>query len=310
MISVVMATYNGEKYLLEQLDSIKDQTVSPDEVIICDDRSTDNTQTIVEDYIAKHNLEGWHFIVNEKNLGYGNNFHQAVGRATGDLIFFSDQDDIWAPDKIEIMRKIMTDHEDCALLCTDYEPYATEEAAPKVPKQISDRMPDDGKLEKIGLSARSIYIGALGCCMCVRRSFYINMAEYWFDGWAQDDRMWRLSQCVGGCYILHSNALVKHRLHGNNTSTYGKYHTVEKRVRLFKEMLEADRQMLSAVKSGDVVSKKETSILLKHIKMMELRIDLLEKRRIFNCVALLSYFRYYEKKKSYVLEMLMAIRNR
>ena len=66
MISVCIATYNGEKFIEKQLQSILDQTLSVDEVIICDDRSTDNTPNIIEDFIKKNGLEdSWSFSVNE-----------------------------------------------------------------------------------------------------------------------------------------------------------------------------------------------------------------------------------------------------
>lgn len=307
MISVVMATYNGEKYIIEQLDSIREQSLSPDEVIICDDRSSDDTINIVSQYIDKYSLRNWHFYINEENLGYGNNFHQAVNKASGDFIFFSDQDDIWALDKIEKMNSIMINNEDCVLLCTDYEPYASDGDAPTPPKQIIDRMPNDKSLVKISMTKKSIYIGALGCCMCVRKSFYDSIEQYWFDSWAQDDRMWRLAQCVDGCYVWHTNDLVKHRLHGNNTSTYGKYHTIEKRVKLFYEMKMAEEQMLHMLhdNSANDIYKK---IVVKHIKMMKYRIDMLENGHLMRCVPLVAYLGYYEKTKSYLLEPYLTIR--
>lgn len=306
MISVVMATYNGEKYLIEQLDSIRNQTVVPDEVIICDDGSKDSTKQIVTDYIARNELGNWYYSINEKNLGYGNNFHQAVQKANGDFIFFSDQDDLWVPEKIEIMVDIMKRHDDCVLLCTDYEPFASDADAPKPPKQILNRMPNDGTLEKINLSPKSVYIGALGCCMCVRKSFYDSIESYWFDSWAQDDRMWRMAQCAEGCYILHKN-LVKHRLHGNNTSTYGKYHSIEKRVKLFIDMQSANKQMLLYV-NGREGALRKSAILKRHIAMMEKRIDLLQNKKPLKTISLVPYINYYEKKKSILVEAYMALR--
>ena len=98
-ISLVMATYNGAKYLNEQLDSIKNQTLKLDEVIIVDDVSTDDTSYLVEKYISNHQLN-WMFIKNEKNLGYKGNFKKGLAHASGDVIFLCDQDDIWHPDKV------------------------------------------------------------------------------------------------------------------------------------------------------------------------------------------------------------------
>jgi glycosyltransferase involved in cell wall biosynthesis len=97
-ISVALTTYNGEKYLRKQLDSIFAQTLKPSEVIVCDDCSSDNTVEILEEYNSKYNLK---YQVNAQRLGYIKNFEKAIGLCTEDLIALSDQDDIWLADKLE-----------------------------------------------------------------------------------------------------------------------------------------------------------------------------------------------------------------
>lgn len=92
-ISVAMTTYNGSKYIIKQLDSLKNQSRKIDELVICDDCSTDNTVELVNDYIKSNNLEGWNMYSNENNLGFINNFKQAIKKTTGDIIFLCDQDD-------------------------------------------------------------------------------------------------------------------------------------------------------------------------------------------------------------------------
>ena len=164
-VSVVMATYNGADYIEEQLDTICNQTRPADELIVCDDGSTDNTVEIVREYISRHGLdEKWHVYVNPDNLGFANNFNHAASLATCDLILFSDQDDRWDPEKIAVMEKIMQEHEDCSVLCSDYLPWAPGDPKFKAPKNIRDKMPDNGILEKVKLGNRSLYIGAIGCC--------------------------------------------------------------------------------------------------------------------------------------------------
>lgn len=317
--SVVMATYNGAQFLREQLDTIRTQTASPDEVIVCDDCSADDTVKVAREYIAEYKLtDSWHVYENEKNLGYANNFNKATNLATGDLIFFSDQDDTWRENKMEIMCKLMEEHPDCDVLSTDYNPWYYGNPDKKAPEEILARMPDNGSLEKISLGNRSLYIGAIGCCMCVRRTFLEEIKDYWFDSWAQDDRMWRLSQCSDGCYILHSN-LINHRIHSNNTSTYGKYHTLDKRVKHFEGMQAANEQMLAMLMDSfnatDDVKAKETllaeiKIVNKHIKMMKLRISLLSKNNTPACVPLLGYLKYYEKTKSFLVEIFMVLKGK
>lgn len=103
MISVAMCTFNGEKYIKEQIESIINQSLVPDEIIICDDCSKDNTVNII-----KETLDNWsgkvYLVVNEKNLGYRKNFEKAISLCHGDIIFLSDQDDVWNKDKIEIIK--------------------------------------------------------------------------------------------------------------------------------------------------------------------------------------------------------------
>ena len=94
-----MATYNGEKYIGEQLKSILSQTLLPNEIVICDDLSTDNTINIINDFKIKSNIKIRYF-QNEKRLGFGQNFSRAIGLSKGDLIFLSDQDDFWFNDKL------------------------------------------------------------------------------------------------------------------------------------------------------------------------------------------------------------------
>jgi glycosyltransferase involved in cell wall biosynthesis len=98
-ISVALCTYNGEKYLYEQLNSILNQTLKVNEIIVCDDQSTDSTIAILEDY-SKKNEGLFKIFKNEINLRSVKNFEKAVSLCTGDIIFLSDQDDSWLPEKV------------------------------------------------------------------------------------------------------------------------------------------------------------------------------------------------------------------
>ena len=99
MISIAMTTYNGEKYLREQIDSILKQTYRDFELIICDDCSKDNTRKILKEYetIDKR----IHIYLNESNLGFKKNFEKAISFCKGEYIAFSDQDDVWEDWKLQ-----------------------------------------------------------------------------------------------------------------------------------------------------------------------------------------------------------------
>ncbi len=99
-ISVAICTYNGEKHLVEQLESILDQTYKVDEIIVCDDLSTDNTIEILNQYKKKHSSL-FQIYNNESKLRSVKNFEKAISLCTGDIIFLSDQDDKWVNEKVE-----------------------------------------------------------------------------------------------------------------------------------------------------------------------------------------------------------------
>jgi glycosyltransferase involved in cell wall biosynthesis len=107
LVSVVLGTYNGEAFLREQLDSVLAQTYPHLEIIAVDDRSTDATVTILNEYAAKDpRLKVY---VNETNLGFIRNFHKGCTLSGGRWISLCDQDDYWFPEKIEKMVKAIGD---------------------------------------------------------------------------------------------------------------------------------------------------------------------------------------------------------
>ncbi len=103
-LSVALASYNGERYIREQLDSIARQTRLPDELIISDDASADATANIVLGF-AQNAPFPVRFQRNSKRLGSTRNFESAIRACNGDIIFLCDQDDIWYPDKIAVIEE-------------------------------------------------------------------------------------------------------------------------------------------------------------------------------------------------------------
>ena len=118
MISVLIITYNGERFLKEQLNSIYNQTVLPDEVVVSDDCSQDGTIDILWEYHQKYGLK---YSVNLDNLGYFGNLKRSLELCQGDYIIFADQDDIWFPNRIEAafskMKQIEKDNRPAIVSC-------------------------------------------------------------------------------------------------------------------------------------------------------------------------------------------------
>lgn len=101
LVSIAMATYNGDKYLQKQLDSIVNQTYANLEIIICDDCSYDSTVEIIRNYMKVD--KRIQLYLNENNLGYVKNFEKSLSLCSGEYIALSDQDDIWEVNKIETL---------------------------------------------------------------------------------------------------------------------------------------------------------------------------------------------------------------
>ena len=206
-ISVVMCTYNGEKFVSEQIDSILAQTFPPLEIIIQDDNSTDQTWNILTEYAQKH--PSVRIFRNENGKGVNANFYSAMQRATGDYIAISDQDDRWEADKQEKQIQRIGDN----ALCGGFSrPFSTE----GLPLHFDSRLPNFELL-------RLLYINPVsGHTQMFRRelidkipydSLYLELRYY-------DAILMLLAQAEGGVTFVE-DVLVNHRRHGSSM-TYTK----------------------------------------------------------------------------------------
>lgn len=109
-ISIALCTYNGKRYLKDQLQSIISQTILPYEVIVCDDGSTDGTIDVIKEF-AKTSPVPFKWYINNNTLGVVKNFEQAIQLCSGDYIALSDQDDVWKENKLEITLRKMKEME-------------------------------------------------------------------------------------------------------------------------------------------------------------------------------------------------------
>ena len=166
LISVAIATYNGEKYLKEQLDSLYSQTVIPDEIIICDDCSNDRTIDILEEY---HQKKGLIYYTNDSNLGVNKNFEKAIRLCSSDYVVICDQDDIWFPQKIEILLKKMMEVE-------NGEPCVVSSQSESLNKNICPK-PCSVKKDSVGVSATLLYAGNVQGCTLMLNKKLIDMLK-------------------------------------------------------------------------------------------------------------------------------------
>ncbi len=118
-LSVALCTCNGGLYIKEQLESIARQILPINEIIICDDKSTDETISIAKIFQSCHQELNIQIYQNEENLGVVKNFEKAISKCSGDIIFLSDQDDIWENFKTKIITEYFDSHKNINLIFTD-----------------------------------------------------------------------------------------------------------------------------------------------------------------------------------------------
>lgn len=182
-VSVALCTYNGARYLQAQLESIASQSQPPDELVICDDGSTDDTCEIIETFVKKR--EGLvRFHRNLDRLGYTKNFEQAISLCKGDIIFLSDQDDVWLPKKIEKVNQVFAEEEGCGLVAVDAT-VTDEELRPKGTTLLRSRagvLPDRGSFAH--LYAQSFKYGCTLAFRASLRELFLPISPHWgHDNW-------------------------------------------------------------------------------------------------------------------------------
>ena len=117
LVSVIMPSYNTAKYIAESIESIMNQTYPYWELIIVDDCSTDNTDSVVENYLSDTRIR---YLKNEKNSGAAISRNYALREAKGKWIAFLDSDDVWLPEKLETQIAFMLE-KNCSFSYTNYE---------------------------------------------------------------------------------------------------------------------------------------------------------------------------------------------
>jgi len=224
-ISVVMSTYNGEKYITEQLDSIRKQSQNADEVILYDDASTDNTINIIQAYIKKYDLKNWSLYYGQKNKGYISGFTEVLRYATGEIIFLADQDDIWETNKIGEIYKLMKKYPNILALNSSFsivDEYGEKMAGRKVPFSSNNgwmlfKTVKKGKVASV--SEQYILKNNIspGCTMTIRRNLLDDF--FAFNDEEKIPHDWKLNFLAAkrqGCFFWN-RPLIKYRIHQTNT---------------------------------------------------------------------------------------------
>lgn len=315
-ISVAMAAYNGERYILKQLETIRQQSLNVDEVIIMDDGSSDETVDIVQNYINKYHLNHWHIFQNEKNKGYALNFYEAIKRCSGSLIFLCDQDDLWYPDKVKIVTELMDAHTDIMSVSTSYDLCDAEGEIIPNPGISHVRTKNDGTIEYLSLNDFMGSSCVRGCTMCIRKSIIDGEKLYDLKSNLGHDWLLNVYACLKGKNVYLNRKLSAYRIHQNNSSfsvTKKKAlkSTAEKRILGLKEELLA----LKDLKTRSDIDLKTRKDFIKEIRFARCRKNIIQNCNIIAWILAIRYFSKYKKvygtskggAKVYVGDLLYAL---
>lgn len=207
-----MATYNGEKYIREQLESILSQLKETDEIIVSDDGSADSTLDIVRSFHDSRII----ILENELEHGYSKNFENALRHAGGDIIFISDQDDVWKPDKVRLMCEVLK----CCKLAVHDCAVTDENLNVMIPSFFEHYDIRQGFIRTL------LYTRYTGACMAMTRDF-MELAlpfpdnqslcpyDYWFAYLGE----------FNGMAMLVKEPLMYYRRHENTALHAGEYST-------------------------------------------------------------------------------------
>ena len=208
-ISVVMAVYNGRRYLKEQLDSVLEQLTKQDEVIVSDDGSKDGSIELVEQYQKKDDRIR---LIRGPGQGVKKNIEYAVAQSRGTYIFLADQDDVWMPGKVEcVMEQFMRNG--CPLVIHDARVFAEEDKQNVVMESFfAFKQADPGILKNI------IRNGYIGCCMAFHARLKPVILPIPADIEMHDQWIGVLSEYYAGAPVFIRRPLLWYRRHGENQS--------------------------------------------------------------------------------------------
>jgi glycosyltransferase involved in cell wall biosynthesis len=218
-ISVVLATYNGSKYIVKQLDSILNQTVPPDEIIICDDISTDETVSLLQPYLLNSRIK---LFVNDKRLGVVDNFKKGAKLAAKhNWLAFADQDDIWVPEKLYKLANAMELIDDGITPSLVYSDLIVIDKNDVV---TALSFWDKQKIRPAKIKLATILYGNVvtGCTMLVNYAMAEELFVFQSDQYFHDEWLGLIAYSFGHVKILNET-LVLYRQHESNVTFSEEY---------------------------------------------------------------------------------------
>ncbi|MFT6975784.1 MAG: glycosyltransferase involved in cell wall biosynthesis [Bermanella sp.] len=236
MNSIVMATYNGGGFIHAQIESILRQITIHDELIIVDDGSSDNTISIIKSF----NDPRINLVINKKNIGVVGNFYRGLLLAKGDYIFLSDQDDIWAENKVSSVLRLLESYD---MVCHD---------CTVTNSKLEMIHPSYFELRKSGKGVIKNFIrnGYIGCCMAFKKDVFLASQDEFLNVPMHDVWLGLIAELNGFKVHFSDEKLIKYRRHEQAVSETGRKNQI---IPSFKAIRERWRLLNSLRQNGSLI---------------------------------------------------------
>lgn len=305
-VSVVLATYNGEEFLSEQIESILNQSVLPDEIIFVDDSSEDSTSQIIKSYIKTMDSKGIKNVIiqHKVNLGYVKNFFSGIKVASKDIIFLCDQDDIWKVDKIKRYRDFFESHTESLVLHGN---TSVIDSKNRIINENFQRYKTGVK--QISLKQYLKKVNYPGMAMAFRngefRNTLISMEKKltlsthdWFIGFMG---------CIDNGFFVTGEILTLRRYTGENVAL----NLQSKQITSIEDRISGINLYLVYFKlSNTIINEmryKDRYSIMPYIQNSENRKEYLSKKSIARAMYNIVNIRYYPSVKSYLGDLILLL---
>lgn len=224
MLSVALCTYNGASFIEEQLSSILRQLLPVDEIVICDDNSSDNTLSLIHLIANQHSEISWTILKNSTRLGVTKNFEKALSLCRGEIVFLSDQDDVWLPEKTQTVVDFFSQHPRINLVFSDAE-LIDETGHSLSDKTLFDvcGLKDlwDEWNNGLQFEIENVLQRLLGATMGIRRAYLIRCLPFRPDVSNYHDGQLAMQSVIDMCNGRIDKALIHYRIHPGNVVGLG-----------------------------------------------------------------------------------------
>lgn len=307
-ISVVMATYNGNKYIEEQIDSILNQTVLPDELLIIDDHSSDDTLVKINDMKSLKDTDIRLVIIErEKNMGYIDNFMDGISRVRGEIVLLCDQDDLWEPNKVEELLTIFKKNNRVVAIHSDTN--IIDEAGNILSTGVQNYKKT---LEEVQLSRFIKKVNYPGMALAFRKDRILDQInDFKSYGITIPTHDWLI------CYF----AVLQHGFYTTNKIlTFRRYTGLNVALDINSRRLTDIQRRISGIELYDAyfklieqyqnISGKDLINIREYRKVARFRMEYLKKHSLFCYFKNVRYLKYYPSFKSYLADGLLVVKKK